>query len=134
MDYYSCAEAADARCLYICMRVCVSMFDVVKPSVTMCAPLCRSMPAGCGVRSCVSMCAPRAVRCNPKDPITFQLRISNADPRLCIQQRSPAISHTINVVFTTYSRSPRFFYHHQLLIRDIQLFIRDNSTQHTVLV
>ena len=96
------------------MRVCVSMLDVVKPSVTMCAPLCRSMPAGCGVRSCVSMCAPRAVRCHPKDPITFQLRISNADPSLCIQQRSPAISHTINPVFTIYSRSPRCFYHHQL--------------------
>jgi hypothetical protein len=139
----SCTKAADARCLYICMRVCVSMFDVVKPCVSMCAPLRRSMPAGCGVRSCVSMCAclllqyllqscsrgkhcaPRAVRCHAKDPMKFQLGISNADPRLCIQQRSPAISHTINPVFTTYSRSPRCFNHHQLLIRDVPLFIRD---------
>ena len=91
------------------MRVCVSMFDVVKPCVSMRAPLRRSMPAGCGVRSCVSMCAPRAVRCHAKDLMKFQLGISNADPRLCIRQRSPAISHTINPVFTTYSRSPHCF-------------------------
>jgi hypothetical protein len=66
-----CAEAADGRCLYICMRVCVSMFDVVKPCVSMCVPLRRSMPAGCGVRSGVSMCALRAVRCHAKDPMKF---------------------------------------------------------------
>jgi hypothetical protein len=78
-----CAEAADARCLYVCMRACVSMLDVV----SMCAPLRRSMPAGCGVRSCVSMCAPRAVRCHAKDPMKVRLGISNADPRLCIRQK-----------------------------------------------
>jgi hypothetical protein len=123
-----CAETADARCLYICMRVCVSMFDVDKPCVSMCAPLRRSMPAGCGVRSCVSMCALRAVRCHAKDPMKFQLGISSVDPRLGIRQRSPAISHTINPVFTTYSRSLRCFNHHPLLIRDVQLFIRDTDT------
>jgi hypothetical protein len=42
---FMCAEAVDARCL--CMCVCVSM----------CAPLRRSMPAGCYVRPCVPMCA-----------------------------------------------------------------------------
>ena len=51
----------------------------------------------------------------------------NADPRLCIQQRSAAISHTINPVLTTYSRSHRCFYDHQLPIRDVKLFIHDST-------
>jgi hypothetical protein len=35
------------------------------------------------------------------------------------------MSYTLNPFFTTYSRSPRCFYPQQLLVRDIQLFIRD---------
>jgi hypothetical protein len=85
-----CAEAADARCLYICMRVCVSMFDVVKPCVSMCAPLRRSMPAGCG--------APFMYKDLPQSRIP-------STPSLLLIHDLPAASITINYSFVTFNDS-----------------------------
>ena len=79
---------------------------------TMCFDVCAAEPfddrrVRCQVM-CLHVCAAhRSIPCEGSNEVS--IGDQNADPRLCIRQRSPAISHTINPVFTTYSRSPHCF-------------------------
>ena len=75
------AAAVADQCLCI---VCVSM----------CVPLRRSMPAGCVVRPCVSMCARSTLKPCAKDPKKVQLRNQQCRFPFITELKSPEISYT----------------------------------------
>ena len=97
--------------------------------VSICAPLRRSMPAGCGVRPCVSMCARSPMCARNRDPKKVQLGNQQCRFPFILKTRiSRNLAYAQPCLYYRLAISPRCFYPHLLPVRDTQLFIRDTCT------
>jgi hypothetical protein len=103
----ACLVCRSCRCsmpvyMYVCQYVCLEVRCVVRPCVSIFAPLRRSVPAGCVVRPCVSMCAPRAVRSRVKGPKKIQFGNRKLPTPVYIQnaERTAADSQSLRSYFT----------------------------------